>query len=135
MHRNNQTKTVGQDQEPRKEEALTGSIIDSIIAVHQALGPGFDENVYKRALLVDLKKNGLLAENNKELILTYEGEDVGQHTIDLLVENRVIVKIVSAPELRRAHYSELRSCLRATDLDVGLLANFAGDRADFRRVE
>jgi hypothetical protein len=32
-------------------------------------------------------------------------------------------------------YAQLRSCLRATKLQVGLLVNLAKEYADYRRVE
>ena len=39
-------------------EELTSAIIDCIIKVHQVLGPGFLENVSRRALLLELKAHG-----------------------------------------------------------------------------
>ena len=119
----------------RKEEELTGAIIDSIIAVHRALGPGFDRAVYKNAVRVDLEKNGHKAELDKELVIVYEEAEVGSVLLDLIVEGRVIVRALTVDELTRAHHAEVRSCLHVGGMEVGLLVNFSGDRADFRRIE
>lgn len=119
----------------RKEEELTGAIIDAIIAVHRTLGPGFDTEVYRRAVMVDLKKNDHAVEIDKELVIIYEDEEVGTVRLDLIVDGRVIVRTLTVPELTKAHHAEVRSCLHVANLEVGLLVNFSGDRADFRRIE
>jgi GxxExxY protein len=116
-------------------DRLTRRVIQCIIQVHQTLGPGFLESVYRRALLIELRKRDLATETEKEVIIYYDGQTVGRHRVDLIVEGRVIVELKTVEALGKAHYAQLRSYLRATRLYKGLLVNFATDRADFRRVE
>jgi GxxExxY protein len=115
-------------------EELTGRVIQCIINVHQTLGPGFLENVYRRAMSIELCKHGLTSETEKRVVIYYDGEEVGRHCLDLLVENQLIVELKTVEALNRAHYAQVRSYLTATRLDVALLINFAGHRADFRRI-
>jgi len=42
-----------------EHQALTEKIIGCAMAVHRALGPGFLESVYQKALLHELRKAGL----------------------------------------------------------------------------
>jgi hypothetical protein len=42
-----------------RADRLTGRVIQCIIHVHQTLGPGFLESVYRRALLIELHKQDL----------------------------------------------------------------------------
>lgn len=114
---------------------LTEKIIESIIRVHLKMGPGFLENVYRRALLIDLKRSNIKAETEKEFAVKYEGIEVGIHRLDIVVEGTVIVELKTVDELSRAHYAQVRSYLRATNLTLALLVNFAKERADFRRIE
>jgi GxxExxY protein len=37
--------------------------------------------------------------------------------------------------VRKAHYAQVRSYLKATRLPVAILINFSTERADFRRIE
>jgi GxxExxY protein len=119
---------------PFKSDALTESIIGGVIRVHSTLGPGFVESIYRRALLLDLSRAGLGVEPEREVDVFYLGERVGWHRMDLIVERKVVVELKTVEKLALAHYAQLRSCLRASGLDVGLLVNFSGARADYRRV-
>lgn len=119
----------------RGDDDLTGRVIRCIIHVHQALGPGFLESVYRRALLVELRNQDLASESEKEVAVYYDGQEVGRHRLDLLVEGQLIVELKTVEALSKAHYAQVRSYLGATRLDLALLVNFAEDRADFRRIE
>ena len=88
---------------------LSETIIGCIIKVHQTLGPGFLESVYRPALMIELRKSGLNAETEKEIQVRYEGEEVGRHRLDILVESTVIVELKTVEELARIHYDQLRS--------------------------
>ena len=118
-----------------EEDKLTEEIIQCIIRVHQILGPGFLENIYRKALMIELKKQGLRAETEKEVIINYESEEIGRHRLDIIVENKVIIELKTVEELSKAYYAQVRSYLRATGLRVAILVNFAKEKADFRRVE
>jgi GxxExxY protein len=115
-------------------EELTGRVIRCVIRVHQTLGPGFLENVYRRALLIELRKNGLATETEKEIVVYYDGQEVGKHRLDLLVEGQMILELKTVEALSKAHYAQVRSYLKATRLDTALLINFATALADFRRI-
>lgn len=118
-----------------QQDKLTEIIIQCIIKVHQTLGPGFRESVYRRALLIELRKNDLSVEKEKEVILYYDGQEVGRHRLDLLLPGKVIIELKTVENLSKAHYAQVRSYLKATHLPVGILVNFADEKADFRRIE
>ena len=117
------------------EYKLTEAVIQCIITVHQTLGPGFLESIYRKALLIELRKNGLHAENEKEIAVHYEDMEVGRHRLDIVVENKVIVELKTVEHLSKAHYAQVRSYLKGTGLRVAILVNFATEKADFRRIE
>ncbi|QDT70633.1 hypothetical protein MalM25_35830 [Planctomycetes bacterium MalM25] len=117
------------------DAAITEQIIRAVIKVHRALGPGFLESIYHNALLLELGSQGLSVESEKKIIVTYEGEPVGDHRLDLVVEERIILELKAVEDLSQAHYAQLRSYLKASGLQIGLLINFAKEKADFRRVE
>ena len=118
-----------------KEDMLTSRVIWCVIKVHQTLGPGFLESIYRNALRVELRSQGLSAVAERVVWIYYEGHKVGRHVLDLLVENELVVEVKTVNVLGRAHYAQVRSYLKASGLKRGLLVNFDGHRADYRRVE
>jgi len=118
-----------------RDAEITEQIIRAVIKVHRALGPGFLESIYHNSLLLELRSQGLAIESEKKIVVTYEGKPVGDHRLDLVVEERIIVELKAVDDLSQAHYAQLRSYLRASGLQTGLLINFAKEKADFRRVE
>lgn len=99
------------------------------------LGPGFLESVYRNALLVELRLQDLQAVTEKPFDIHYKGELVGNHRLDVIVVEQVIVEVKTVHELAPDHYDQLRSYLRATGMRVGLLVNFAKSMAEWRRIE
>lgn len=116
------------------DDELTQKIIRCIIQVHSTLGPGFLESVYRKAMLIEGKAAGLRIETEKEIAVRYQGVLVGTHRLDLLVEAKVIVELKTVEALNGVHYAQIRSYLKAADLELGLLVNFSKQRADYRRV-
>lgn len=122
------------DEGDERADPLTRGIIAAIIHVHTVLGPGFLESIYRRALLLELVKRGLSVSTEVEIDIFYDGTRVGQHRLDLLVEDKVIIELKTVETLAKAHYAQTKSYLRATGKPVALLVNFASERADYRRI-
>jgi GxxExxY protein len=116
-------------------DELSAMVINAIIKVHQTLGPGFKEGIYRRALVIELRKRSMVFETEKLIVIRYESEPVGRHRLDVVVESRIVLELKAVEALSRAHYAQLRSYLKATGIKQGLLVNFSTEKADFRRVE
>lgn len=113
---------------------LTSEIIGAAMEVHSTLGPGFLESVYQNALFTELSKSrNLKVQTQKNVSIEYKGEVVGNHVMDLIVENKVIVELKAVDVLHPIHEAQLISYLTATNLTVGLLINFGSEKLVFRR--
>jgi GxxExxY protein len=115
-------------------EELSKRIIGAAIQVHKELGAGFLENIHEEAVKVELSKNGLQFDSQKEIRIEYSGVEIGTHRLDLLVENEVIVELKAVKELADIHFAQLRSYLKATGLKVALLLNFSKPTLEVRRI-
>jgi len=116
-------------------EELVRRVIGCCIEVHRRLGPGFLESVYHRALEIELAETGIAFETQKEIRIAYRERYVGDHRLDLLVDERLVVELKTAERIHRDHYAQVKSYLRAAGQRIGLLVNFAASKADVRRVE
>jgi GxxExxY protein len=117
----------------RLNDPLTEQIIGLAMKVHRVLGVGFLESVYRKALLIELRKAGLRAEEEKRINVLYEGVSVGDFAADILVEDKVILELKAVEALIKAHEVQTVNYLTATGLDVGLLINFGSERLQFKR--
>src|SRR5208283_5047252 len=106
-----------------EEQELTRKIIGCAMKVHAALGPGFLESVYAKALAHELRKAGLKVECEKEITVEYDGVRVGDFSADLLVEGKVIVEQKAIQALVPANEVQLVNYLTATGIGIGLLLN------------
>ena len=113
---------------------LTSRIIAAAIDVHKALGPGFLEEIYEAALLIELRRRQIPVESQVRVRVVYNGVEVGVHVLDLLVEKTIVVELKAVKNIEDIHYATVRSYLRALGLEHGLLLNFNKPVLDIKRV-
>jgi GxxExxY protein len=114
--------------------ALTHQIIGAAMTVLNTLKPGLDENIYERALTIELRKRGHTVEPQRRHRVFYDGQRVGTLIPDLIVDNLVIVdtKVVSA--FTETHIAKMIGYMAITELEVALLLNFRYAELGWKRV-
>jgi GxxExxY protein len=107
------------------ENDLARIVVNCALKVHKALGPGLLESAYEECLYYELSMTGLTVEKQKPLPLLYEKVqmDVG-YRVDLLVDNRVIIKIKAVEAINDVHVAQLLTYLKLSGCRLGLLINF-----------
>ena len=112
---------------------LTEEIIGAAFEVHRHLGYGFLENVYQRAMKVELELRGLKADLESRIEVRYKNVVVGIYEADILVNETVIVETKVAWEYQPADEPQLLNELKGTGIKVGLLINFGRAKVEFKR--
>jgi GxxExxY protein len=109
----------------KKENRISGIILDAAIAVHTALGPGLLESAYQACLAYELTSRGLRVQTQVPLPIKYRGVCVdAAYRIDLIVEDLVVIEIKAVERLLPIHEAQLLSYLKLSDKRLGLLVNF-----------
>jgi len=116
-----------------KHEELTHKIIGCAYKVFNKLGFGFLESVYKKAMIIELTKNILNVEDEKSLQVYYDDQIVGEFSVDLFVEETVVVELKSVQNLAQNHEVQLVNYLNGLKKDIGLLINFGPSGVDVKR--
>ena len=119
---------------PLEHEKLTEKIIGAAIEVHRRLGPGFIESFYENALVIELRKRGLVVKQQIEVPVSYDGTEVGRHRLDLFVEDTIVVELKAVKKFEDIHFAIVKSYLKAVGRNHGLLLNFAAVTLDVKRV-
>jgi GxxExxY protein len=107
-----------------KHQEVTEVIIQAFYEVYNELGHGFLESVYEQAMNRVLRDKGVEVKRQSPLPVWFRDEQIGDFRADLIVANSVIVELKAARALGSAHEAQLLNCLRASDVEVGLLLNF-----------
>ena len=103
---------------------LTEQVIGSAIEVHRALGPGYLESTYSKALAIELGYRGIPFEKESFVSLNYRGETVGEGRLDFLVQDKLILELKAVDQLHPIHTAQAISYLKATGHKLALLINF-----------
>jgi GxxExxY protein len=82
------------------------------------------ESIYEEALSREFLLQNVVFERQKTINLKYKGGDIGNHRIDFLVENDVILELKAVEQMHKIYEAQLLTYLRATNKRVGLLINF-----------
>jgi GxxExxY protein len=110
-------------------QQLTQDIIGCAIRVHDALGPGLFESIYKPCLVIELRASGFEVDTTRRIPVTYRGHDIGAaYCPDIIVNNTVVVELKAVEALLRVHRTQVITYLKLTRLPVGLLVNFNVDK-------
>ena len=104
-----------------------------LFTVYNTLGNIWQEEVYEKALQLELQAQGLKAERQKAFEVFYFDTQVGQYRIDLLVEENIIVELKVVPKIFPLHQAQLISYLKGYNKPLGLLANF-GDSSLYYHI-
>jgi len=117
-----------------KYSELTSKIIGCAMRVHSALGNGFQEVIYQRALAIEMTDSGLAFSREQEMPVYYKNQKIGTRRVDFLVKDVISVELKALINLEDVHLAQAINYLEVYDLEVGLLINFGSKSLEFKRV-
>lgn len=120
--------------EEYKYSALTGKIIGCAMTVHKALGNGFQEVIYQRALEIEMNIEGINFSREHKMPIFYRNKQIGTRRVDFLVESVISVELKAITKLEDVHYAQAINYLEAYNLEIGLLINFGEQSLNFKRL-
>lgn len=120
--------------EQYKYSELTSRIIGCAMEVHKALGNGFQEVIYQRALALEMKYAGIDFRREFEMPIFYREEQIGTRRVDFLVEGIISVELKAITKLEDVHFAQAINYLEAYNLEIGLLLNFGETSLNFKRL-
>ncbi len=115
-------------------EDLTFKIRKSLFNVYNELGPGFREETYKQAVMIDFENEGVPFAREKIYQVSYLGEKVDQYRVDILVYDKIVLELKAVSEIHPRFEAQLLSYLKVTQLKLGLLVNLGSKPLDIRRL-
>ena len=122
------------DESKHPDSLLTRKIIGCGMRVHSAMGNGFQEVVYQRALEIEFQDSGIEYSREHDMPIYYKGKEVGLRRVDFLVEGRISVELKAILVLERVHLAQAMNYLEVYNLETGLLLNFGAVSLEYKRL-
>lgn len=107
---------------------LTYKIRGCIFRVYNQLGFGHKENVYCRALAIELEKSSIPFKQQVALNVTYDNQKVGTYRPDFVVDGKILLELKAVPLMPKVSETQLIYYLKGTNFKLGLLVNFGSSK-------
>ena len=116
-----------------KDESF--KIIGLCMEVHNNLGKGFLEIVYKDALEYEFRKNNIPFEREKEYIVNYK-DIILPHKFyaDFVVFDKIILEVKGMSGIAEEFIAQTINYLKVSGLKLGLIVNFGELSLQYKRV-
>ncbi|MCE3283000.1 MAG: hypothetical protein K0Q66_1737, partial [Chitinophagaceae bacterium] len=110
-------------------------IVGLAMTVHNKLGKGFKEVVYKDALEIEFRRNNIPYIREVRFNIVY-GETILRHkfSADFLVYDSIIIEAKATSSTPVDAFIQTLNYLKASTVELGIILNFGMDRLDFKRV-
>ena len=110
-------------------------VIGKCMEVHNELGYGFAEVVYKDALEIIFKQDNIPHEREKECRIWFREILLPRKfNADFAVLDKIILEVKSGTSLTDSNVSQTLNYLKASRNKLALLVNFGRERLEYRRL-
>ena len=116
-------------------EKETYEIIGACMEVHNELGKGFSEIVYKDALEYEFQLRNIPYEREKTFIIKYKDKKLPHsYDADFVAFNKIALEVKAIEQLVPGNVRQTLNYLAASKLKLGLLVNFGEDSLKHKRI-
>ena len=117
------------------DDPQTYAIIGAAMEVHRALGSGFLESVYRRALAIECGMRGIPFVAEVPVDVTYKAHVLAVgFRADFICYESVIVEVKALAALSNIEHTQVINYLKATGLHRAVLLNFGTASLQYRRI-
>lgn len=111
------------------------AIIGICMEVHNSLGSGFSDIVYKDALEYEMNQAGIIYEREKEYVVHYKGT-VLPHKFyaDFVVFDKIILEIKGTSDIADEHIAQAINYLKVSENKLALVINFGELKLNYKRI-
>lgn len=114
-----------EDRAPHKEFFADYAFVQGLAnSVYDALGPGFSESVYHKALSYDLTLHKIEHEMERVIPVMYKQMQIGTVRADIIIEKRMVVELKRAVKITVAHLQQAERYANLLDLSEIIIINF-----------
>ena len=112
----------------------TELVIEAAKNVHAEIGPGFETQIYQRALGLELESQDIPFHREVWIDLFYRNQRVGHKRIDFVIGDLLVI-VKSQPAIDKMDEIQAHTFLRNAGCEAGLLINFGTTKLEIVDIE
>lgn len=110
-------------------------IIGICMEVHNILGSGLSEIIYKEALEFEFRENNIPFEREKEYTIEYIGTILPhKFYADFVIYDEIILEVKAVKEIVNNHISQTLNYMKLANSQLGIIANFQNKSLEYKRL-
>lgn len=113
---------------------LSYQIVGALFDAFKTIGANYQEKYCQRAVEKFLIKRSLLYKREVPVVIAVEGESIGRHFLDFLINDAVILEIKKGNRTNMSDIKQVLMYLKTTGLKLGILAYFGSDGVKYKRI-
>ena len=103
--------------------------------IHNYLGSGFLEVVYKDALELEFTMAGIPFEREKEYFINYKGYKLPHRFFaDFIVYDKIILEVKDASTINETYVAQTLNYLKVSGERLALITNFGENSLNYQRI-
>jgi len=113
---------------------LSYKIVGILFDVYNALGYGYQEKYYQKAVAEGLRKINVQFQEQVRFDLKYSDKIIGRYFLDFLIDGKVILEIKKGNYFSKSNIEQVKGYLKAFNLKLGILVNFTSRDVKYKRI-
>ena len=102
--------------------------------VHNQLGASYHERFYQKAIEKLLLKEKVAHRKEFPVNVEIDGESIGKHFIDFVVDNKIVLEIKKGNRFRMGDIKQVLMYLKSSRIKLGILAYFGSNGVKVKRI-
>ena len=102
--------------------------------VFKSFGGAYQEKYYQKALKQAFLAAKIPYLEQVRVDLNYKERNMGRYYLDFLIDNKLVLEIKAKSNLTMTDVIQVLNYLKASNIELGIIANFTKDGVRIRRV-
>ena len=115
-------------------EDMTYSARQAVTAVYENLGPGFYEDTYRSALVMELTERKIPFQRDKVIEIKYKNKTIDNYKLDFVLFDKILLRVIAEGEYHPKYKAQVVSQIKAAKFKIGLLVDFGMQKLQVHKI-
>ncbi|HVN26120.1 MAG TPA: GxxExxY protein [Candidatus Paceibacterota bacterium] len=113
---------------------LSYRVVGALFSVFNALGYGYREKYYQRAIAQELAIARIPFKQQIAYEIKFKNKIIGRQILDFLIDGKIVLELKRGNRFSKHDITQVYGYLKATNLKLAILARFSSKGVIFKRI-